>query len=162
MFKLLIPALLSTTTMSTLPAIACQAPQVGRTAIVSQLAIGQTTYKGSTYSLAKAKGADGQTYTVVYREKKGSCYLSYADPAGDSSTLSDSLPRSVAIALAIEHLKSSIQKKGQSAVQAKIDKVSNFAPEYNEAAIKLGLTIPSSAKILPWDLSPDMREEKLK
>lgn len=129
----------------------CKAKTVGRDIVVSQVSIAQVSYQGSIWTLTKViSNQNTGGFNVVYRLKNNTCYLTFDDVSGDAYSLSEGVPKPVAIAFAKAYVKNFVAKYGRDKLVQKYQKYTTIAPEDAEAMNSAGLPLPKGIKILPW------------
>jgi hypothetical protein len=148
--------------LSVIPAQAvCKPKTISNVLVKSQVIAAQVKYKNSTYSLAKITGRrPNEVFSVIYREKKGECYLSFADPGGEAYSLSEGVPRPVAISFAKQSIKAYISRFGQAKLIQKYNALPSIAPEDAEALKELGIPLSTGVKVNPW--ATPQPEERIK
>jgi hypothetical protein len=153
-FSLLLSALV-------LPARAtCKPKVISDNRVISQVSMAQVNYQGSTWTLTKVIGHRKQHgFNVVYRQKNDVCYLTFNDVSGDSYSLSEGVPRPVAIAFAKAYVKTFVTKYGRDKLVQKYQKGTTIAPEDAEAMNAAGVPLPKGVKILPW--ATPQKEQRL-
>jgi hypothetical protein len=95
-----------------------------------------------------------EKFPAVMRKQGKKCYLSYADPGGESGTLSYGVPVPVVKEFTLKNLKHHVISIGTSRYQSEINSQTNFSPEDAWAIKKLGFILPSNAKIQDWNKEP--------
>lgn len=136
----------------------CKPKTISNVLVKSQVIAAQVKYKNSIYSLAKITGRrPNEVFFVIYREKNGACYLSFADPGGEAYSLSEGVPRPVAISFAKKSIKAYIASFGQAKLIQKYNVLPSIAPEDASALIDLGIPVPKGIKISPW-ATPEKEE----
>jgi hypothetical protein len=136
-----------------LPSVAseCRPKTVSIFSVASQKSMQTFLYRGSTYRYVHIRGTGmDEKFSAVYREKGDRCWVTWVDPVGDAVTLSDGVPRPVAIALAKGTIQRMVEKKGKPWMLEQFAKSKTIAPEAAEALKVLGYPLPEHIKILPW------------
>lgn len=138
---------------------ACRPKTVSNVVVKAQVIASQVKYKSSIYSLAKITGKrPNEVFFVVYRERNGACYLAFADPGGEAYSLSEGVPRPVAIYFARQSIKADLAKYGRDKLIQEYNALPVIAPE--DAAVLKELGIPlEGLRVNPW--STPEREVKL-
>jgi hypothetical protein len=112
-------------------------------------------FNGSTFYLTTVEGMrKDEKFPAVMRKQGKKCYLSYADPGGESGTLSYGVPVPVVKEFTLKNLKHHVISIGTSRYQSEINSQTNFSPEDAWAIKKLGFILPSNAKIQDWNKEP--------
>lgn len=145
---------------SVIPAQAvCKPKTISNVVVKAQVIASQVKYKSSIYSLAKITGRrPNEVFFVVYRERNGACYLAFADPGGEAYSLSEGVPRPVAIYFARQSIKADIAKYGRDKLIQKYNALPAIAPEAAEVLKELGIPL-EGLRVNPW--STPEREVKI-
>jgi hypothetical protein len=136
------------------PALAvtpCAPKIVGRTIVSAQPTIATISYKGSLFRLVQVIG-DKQSlpFFAIYREQGNRCWVSYADPGGDSYSMAEGVPRPVAITFAKKFIQGRLQKFGVAQTVAWYSKQKKLAPEDAAALAELKIEMPKGIAVAPW------------
>lgn len=139
---------------------ACKPKIISDNRVISQVSMAQVNYQGSVWTLTKVIGHRKQHgFNVVYRQKNDICYLTFNDVSGDSYSLSEGVPRPVAIAFAKTYVKTFVAKYGRDKLVQKYQKGTTIAPEDAEAMNSAGIPLSNGIKILPW--ATPQKEQRL-
>jgi hypothetical protein len=147
---------------------ACHLPKtIGRYSTAQSKSLYSTAMNGEMYTLWETKYAQGQqTFafkSVVKKDKKNHCYLAYSEPSGETDTMTYGVPKAVAETFAIQRVKDRIKEGGKAELQKALDTLKSsdsLAQEELMALRSLGLSVPSTVKIIPYYTGP-MHQQRI-
>jgi hypothetical protein len=142
--------------------VACSLPKtIGRRVTTGSKPLYSLKLGSDIYTFWRTSFEEGrQTFafdSVVKKDKQNHCYLSFTDVSGEPTTLTHGVPKIVAQTFAIKQLKDRIKKVGKPSLQNELNAMSSkdvLAQEDVDALRSLGLTLPSTVRVIPYNTGP--------